>query len=92
MNDFSSNLEKLNKELKQNEPDVQWSFPIKTQEDVPEALDYLREKYPWVVAPEQVFEIEELPEPKWDIFNKQEITTSWDNIKIDNTNNHDEQQ
>ena len=41
MNDFPSDFEKLNKELKQNEPDVQWSFPIKTQEDVPEVLDYL---------------------------------------------------
>ena len=91
LNDFPSDLEKLNKELKQNEPDVQWSFLIKTQEDVPEALDYLREKYPWVAAPEWVFEIEELPEPKWDIFNKQEITAGWDDMEIDNTNNHDEQ-
>ena len=76
VNDFPNDLEKLNKELKQNKPDMQQSFPIKIQEDVPEALDYLREKYPWVAAPEWVFEIEELPEPKWDIFNKQEIMAS----------------
>ena len=92
INGFPSDLEKLNKDLKQKEPESHWSFPITSQDKVPEALDYLREKYPLGTIPEWIFETEELPEPKWDIFDEQQITNEVvEDVEMDNIINHDEQ-
>lgn len=92
INGFPSDLEKLNKDLKQKEPESHWSFPITSQDKVPEALDYLREKYPSGSIPEWIFETEELPEPKWDIFDEQQITNEvLEDVEMDNITNHDEQ-
>ena len=88
---FPSDLEELKKDLKQKQPDCQLVLPITRQEEIPEAIKIIQENYIIENIPEWVFQIEELPEPNWDIFTKKELTfKGWEDVEMELNNNDDQ--
>ena len=72
---FPGNPEELNQSLNQKSPDNMIIFPITNQEKIPEALEVLRANFAIRTIPDWVFNIQELPESNWDIFDKRTPTT-----------------
>ncbi|CAG8641171.1 21048_t:CDS:1, partial [Gigaspora rosea] len=64
-------IEQLNRDLVLKKIEKCPTYPIRKQEEILEAMEVLRNNYRLESVPKWLFDVNELPEPNWEIFDKQ---------------------
>ena len=57
------------------------NVPIKKHHNIPRVLEVLLEHFAYRTVPDYIFDLIDLPEPSFDIFDKQEITETTTNLQ-----------
>ncbi|CAG8751238.1 2769_t:CDS:2, partial [Gigaspora rosea] len=66
-------VKELKQQIEQRNLQTTLNFPITTQEEIPSAIDFLKQSLELEVIPDFAFQLTSLPSPSWELFEETEI-------------------